>query len=146
LVLCRSIWVSKCLSIFLVPSWSSNTPLYPQSVASTRVCPNFLLLWCFHFRFMFESIKEFGNVSLGNKDKKKWTCVLHLFPSTLLYIIQPISPLSFPMPSLSIALSLSLFFCWSWTFTIYVYCLYYPPHIFCCPSWIPHHPFGCPHC
>jgi hypothetical protein len=28
-----------CLSFFLVPSWSSSTPLYPQSVASQGTCP-----------------------------------------------------------------------------------------------------------
>jgi hypothetical protein len=33
LVLCKSMWVIKCLSIFLVPSWSSNMPLYLQSAA-----------------------------------------------------------------------------------------------------------------
>ncbi len=27
--LCRSMWVNKCLSFFLITSWSSNTPLYP---------------------------------------------------------------------------------------------------------------------
>lgn len=43
-----------------------------------------------------------------------------LVPFNPTYIIQPITPLSFPMPSLSIALSLS-FFRWSWIFTIYVY-------------------------
>jgi hypothetical protein len=29
LVLCRSVWVNKCLSFFLILSRSSNTPLYP---------------------------------------------------------------------------------------------------------------------
>jgi hypothetical protein len=32
--LCRSMWVIKCLSFFLVPSWNSSTPLYPPSVVS----------------------------------------------------------------------------------------------------------------
>jgi hypothetical protein len=30
----------KFLSTFLVPSWSSSTPLYPQSAASQRTCHN----------------------------------------------------------------------------------------------------------
>jgi len=44
LVLCRSMWVSDCLWFFLVPSWSSNTPLYPQSVASQETCPQLFIL------------------------------------------------------------------------------------------------------
>jgi hypothetical protein len=31
---CRSMWVLNCLSIFLVPSWNSSMPFYPQSVAN----------------------------------------------------------------------------------------------------------------
>jgi hypothetical protein len=47
LVLCRSVWVIECLSFFLVPSQSSSTPLYPQSVASQGVCPQLLVLLLF---------------------------------------------------------------------------------------------------
>jgi hypothetical protein len=36
LVLCRSVWVNKCLSIFLVPSRSFSTPLYPSKVLQAR--------------------------------------------------------------------------------------------------------------
>ncbi len=46
-VLCKSVWVIKCLSFFLVPSRSSNTPFYPQSAASQGACPNSLLFRCF---------------------------------------------------------------------------------------------------
>jgi len=38
---------SWCLSLFLVLSWSSSMPLYPQSVASQGVCPNSLFFWGF---------------------------------------------------------------------------------------------------
>ncbi len=31
-------WVNKCLSFFLVPSWSSNTPFYPPKVLRTKEC------------------------------------------------------------------------------------------------------------
>jgi hypothetical protein len=51
------------LSFFLVPSWSSSTPLYPQSVVSQVMCPNSLLFRCFHFKLTFESIKEVGSAS-----------------------------------------------------------------------------------
>jgi len=29
-VVCRPVWVTKACQLFLVPSWSSNTPLYPS--------------------------------------------------------------------------------------------------------------------
>jgi hypothetical protein len=47
LALCRSVWVIKCLSFFLVPSRSSNTPFYPQSAMSQKMCPNSLFFRCF---------------------------------------------------------------------------------------------------
>jgi hypothetical protein len=40
----------KCLSFFLVPSRNSNTPLYPQSVASQGTCPQLLILLMFSCR------------------------------------------------------------------------------------------------
>jgi hypothetical protein len=35
-VLCRSMWVNKCLSFFLVPSQNSNTPLNPPKVLQAK--------------------------------------------------------------------------------------------------------------
>ncbi len=64
-VLCRSMWMIKCLSFLLVPSWSSNMPLYPRSAMSQGMCLDSLLFRCFHFRFTFEFIKELGNVSFN---------------------------------------------------------------------------------
>jgi hypothetical protein len=69
--LCRSVWVIDCLSFFIVPYRSSNTPLYPQSVANQGACPKFLLFHHFHFKFTFEFIKELGNVSL-HKNIRCW--------------------------------------------------------------------------
>jgi hypothetical protein len=37
--LCTSVWVIKCLSFFLVPSWSSNKPLYPSKCYELRSVP-----------------------------------------------------------------------------------------------------------
>jgi hypothetical protein len=54
---------SWCLSFFLVPSRSSSTPLYPQSVVNQGACPNSMLFHCFQFRLTFESIKELGSAS-----------------------------------------------------------------------------------
>jgi len=39
-------WFS--LSLLLVPSRNSNTPLYPQNVMSQGACPNFFSFCCFH--------------------------------------------------------------------------------------------------
>jgi hypothetical protein len=36
LVLCRSMWVDKACQLFLVPSQSSSTPLYPSKVLRAR--------------------------------------------------------------------------------------------------------------
>jgi hypothetical protein len=63
LVLCRFVWVIDYLSFFLVPFWSFSTPLYPQSATSQGTCPNFLIFDCFHFIFIFESIKELESAS-----------------------------------------------------------------------------------
>jgi hypothetical protein len=75
--LCRSKWVNKCLSFFLVPSRSSNTPLYPQSVANQGACPKSLLFHCFHFRLTSEFIKELGSVSLIVMPMQRLHFILH---------------------------------------------------------------------
>jgi len=47
LVLCRSEWMIKCLSFFLVPSWSSSTPLYPWKCCEPRSVFRLLVLSLF---------------------------------------------------------------------------------------------------
>jgi hypothetical protein len=44
LILCRSVWVIEACQFFLVPSWSSNTPLYPFIVLQSREWPWLLVL------------------------------------------------------------------------------------------------------
>jgi hypothetical protein len=73
----RSMWVIKHLSFFVIPSRNSNTPLYPQSVASQRTCFDSLFFHCFHFKLIFESIKELGSashkikiISMGHLDER----------------------------------------------------------------------------
>ncbi len=63
LLLCRSMWVIKCLSFFLIPFRSSSTPLYPSKCYKPGSVPQLLTLPLFHFIFTFESIKELGSVS-----------------------------------------------------------------------------------
>jgi hypothetical protein len=38
-VVCRPMWVSEACQLFLVPSWSSNTPLYPSKCCELRSVP-----------------------------------------------------------------------------------------------------------
>jgi hypothetical protein len=59
LVLCRSMWVSEACQLFLVPSQSSSTPLYPSKVLWTR--ERALTLYSsavFYLGLTFESLKE----------------------------------------------------------------------------------------
>jgi hypothetical protein len=61
-ILCRSLWVIDCLSCFIVPSWSSSTPLYPKVLRARQRTS--LFFRCFHLIFTFESIKELVGASL----------------------------------------------------------------------------------
>jgi hypothetical protein len=44
LVLCKLVWVSEACQLFLVPSWSSSTPLYPSKCCELGSVPRLLLL------------------------------------------------------------------------------------------------------
>jgi hypothetical protein len=43
-VVYRPVWVSEAYQLFLVPSWSSNTPLYPSKCCELRSVPRLLPL------------------------------------------------------------------------------------------------------
>jgi hypothetical protein len=43
-VVCRPVWMSKACQLFLVPSRSSNTPLYPSKCCELRSVPRFFPL------------------------------------------------------------------------------------------------------
>jgi hypothetical protein len=61
LVLCRSVWVDKACQLFLVPSQSSSTPLYPSKVLRAReraLTPYSSVVFC--LGLIFESLKELG--------------------------------------------------------------------------------------
>ncbi len=46
-VFCRPVWVSEACQLFLVPSWSSSTPLYPSKCCELGSVPRLLLLSLF---------------------------------------------------------------------------------------------------
>jgi hypothetical protein len=60
---CRFAWLNSCLSFFLIPSRSSNMPLYPRNVTNQGTCLGSLFFCCFHFGLSFESIKKLGSTS-----------------------------------------------------------------------------------
>ncbi len=61
LVLCRFVWIDKVCQLFLVPSRSSSTPLYPSKVLRTRERASTPYSSAvFYLRLTFESLKELG--------------------------------------------------------------------------------------
>jgi len=61
LVLCKSVWVDKGCQLFIVPSCSSSTPLYPSKVLWVReraLTPYCFVVLC--LGLTFESLKELG--------------------------------------------------------------------------------------
>jgi hypothetical protein len=61
LVLCRFVWVIKACHFFVVPSWSSSTPVYPSKVlrAKERALTPYSFVVS-NLGFTFESLKELG--------------------------------------------------------------------------------------
>jgi hypothetical protein len=59
-VVCRPVWVSEACQLFLVPSRSSNTPLYPSKCCELKSVLRLLLFRCFLLGLTFEPFKELG--------------------------------------------------------------------------------------
>jgi hypothetical protein len=60
-VVCMSVWVSEAFQLFLVPSRSSNTPLYPSIMLRAKEhAPTPLPSVVFSLGLTFESFKELG--------------------------------------------------------------------------------------
>jgi hypothetical protein len=59
-VMCRPVWVTKACQLFLVPSRSSNPPLYPSKGCELRSVLRFLLFRCFLLGVTFEPFEELG--------------------------------------------------------------------------------------
>jgi hypothetical protein len=64
-VVCRPVWVSEACQLFLVPSRSSNTPLYPSKGCELGSVLRLLLFRYFLLRLTFEPFKELGVHHLG---------------------------------------------------------------------------------
>ncbi len=47
-VVCRPMWVNEACQLFLIPSWSSNTPLYPSKCCELKSVLRLLLLPLFY--------------------------------------------------------------------------------------------------
>jgi hypothetical protein len=60
LVLCRSTWVNEACQLFLVPSRSSSTPLYPKVLRARECAPIPYSSIVFCLGSTFESLKESG--------------------------------------------------------------------------------------
>jgi hypothetical protein len=61
LVLCRPMWVNEAYQFFLVPSQSSNMPLYPSKVLWAKErAPTPCSFVVFYLGLIFESLKELG--------------------------------------------------------------------------------------
>jgi len=59
-VVCRPVWVTKACQLFLVPSRSSNPPLYPSKGCELGSVFRLLLFRCFLLGLTFEPFKELG--------------------------------------------------------------------------------------
>jgi hypothetical protein len=63
LVLCTPVWVSEACQLFLVPSWSSSTPLYPSKCCERRSVPRLLPILLFFIWTHIWVLQGVGNVS-----------------------------------------------------------------------------------
>jgi hypothetical protein len=63
-VVCRLVWVSEACQLFLVPSRSSNTPLYPSKCCELGSVPRLLLLPLFCTWIHFWILQGVGSASL----------------------------------------------------------------------------------
>jgi len=70
-VVCRHVWVSEAWQLFLVPSWSSNTPFYPSKCCELGSVPRLLPLPLFCTWTNFWVFQRVGSLS--------FTPELHLY-------------------------------------------------------------------
>jgi len=83
-VVCRPVWVNEACQLFLIPSWSSNTPLYPSKCCELGSVPRLLPLLLSSTWTHIWVLQGVGSASLGFPFK--WCDVmncLQVLPSSL---------------------------------------------------------------
>jgi hypothetical protein len=83
-VMCRPVWVSEACQLFLVPSWSFNTPLYPSKCCEPGSVPQLLPLPLFYIWTHIWVLWRIRSVSYMKR--KTFTIILQIiFKNHLLY-------------------------------------------------------------
>ncbi len=83
-VVCRPMWVSEAFQLFLVPSRSSNTPLYPSKCCELRSVPQFLPLPLFCTWTHFWVLQGIGSAS------QIIFCSIYKFPKLWVDLLTPL--------------------------------------------------------
>jgi hypothetical protein len=74
-VVCRPVWVSKPCQLFLVPSQSSNMPLYPSKCCELGNMPRLLFLPLFCTWIHFWILQGVGNASNDHASSYGWCLI-----------------------------------------------------------------------
>ncbi len=98
-VVCKPVWVSEACQLFLVPSRSFNTPLYPSKCCELGSVPRFLPLPISCIWIHFWVLQGVGSVSHPLKWKNGWVFFVK-FVIAILSSIVVLKPLPSP-PSFS---------------------------------------------
>ncbi len=77
--MCRLVWVSEACRLFLVPSWSSNTPFYPSKCCELGSVPQFFplplsFIWGFQRVRSAPAHLDIWNTSYGQKKSQESNC------------------------------------------------------------------------
>jgi hypothetical protein len=72
-IVCKPMWVTKACQLFLVPSRSSNTPLYPSKCCELGSVLQLLLFRYFLLGLTFEPFEELG---VRQKEPPNWMDIL----------------------------------------------------------------------
>ncbi len=90
-VLCKPMWVSEACQLFLVPSRSSNTPLYPLKCCELRSVPWLLLLSLFstwtHI-WIFQGVGSVSKMMQNIREFVEWVLMVFVPRVTQLRILQ----------------------------------------------------------
>jgi len=87
-VVCRRVWVSEACQLVLVPSRSSNTPLYPSKCCELGNMPRLLPLPLSYTWTHFWVLQGVGSASKMYLNLAKWFCVEHFGPTWIICVFQ----------------------------------------------------------